>query len=157
MALDWSSTRGTPGDLSSTPGAPRSHVGAHVVERGSAILWRLAPLALAALAAVAYLWNLTAGRPVADGPLRASARPQPVRRAGPRGAVRHRRRPAAVGRRAPAAGPRGGAHRGPRVRPHAGGRPHVPLRQPGRPPGAADGRRGLGAGPWPGERADPLG
>jgi 4-amino-4-deoxy-L-arabinose transferase-like glycosyltransferase len=60
MALDWSSTRGTPGDLSSTPGAPRSHVRDFAAERGTAVLWRLAPLAIAALAAVASLWNLTA-------------------------------------------------------------------------------------------------
>ena len=59
MALDWSSTRGTSGGLSSTPEGPRSRVRALVAARGGATAWRLAPVALLALAAVAYLWNLT--------------------------------------------------------------------------------------------------
>src|SRR3954454_3784967 len=59
MALDWSSTRGAPGDLSSTPGGPRSHVRATAAKRGAEAGWRLAPVALLGLAAVAYLWNLT--------------------------------------------------------------------------------------------------
>ncbi len=60
MALDWSSTRGSPGGLSSTPGGPRSRVRDLAAARGvTDLLWRLVPLAILALAAVAYLWNLT--------------------------------------------------------------------------------------------------
>src|SRR5262245_23939066 len=60
MALDWISTRGTPGNLSSTPGGPRSHVRAVPASRAAGLAWRLAPVGLAALAALLYLWNLTA-------------------------------------------------------------------------------------------------
>ena len=59
MALDWSSTRGSPGGLSSTPGGPRSRVRDAVTAPGATgLAWRLVPVAIVALAAVAYLWNL---------------------------------------------------------------------------------------------------
>ena len=60
MALDWSSTRGPSGDLSSTPGGPRSRVRRLAVALDRETAWRLAPVGLLVLAAVAYLWNLTA-------------------------------------------------------------------------------------------------
>jgi 4-amino-4-deoxy-L-arabinose transferase-like glycosyltransferase len=60
MALDWSSTRGSPGGLSSTPGGPRSRVRHLAADRGAAELaWRLVPAGILALTAVAYVWNLT--------------------------------------------------------------------------------------------------
>lgn len=60
MALDWSKTRGSSGDLSSTPGGPRSHVRGRILGLDREAAWRLAPLALFLLAGGAYLWNLTA-------------------------------------------------------------------------------------------------
>ena len=59
MALDWSSTRGASGDLSSTPGGPRSRVRRRTIALGRETAWRLAPLGLLLIAAVAYLWNLS--------------------------------------------------------------------------------------------------
>ena len=59
MALDWSSTRGPSGDLSSTPGGPRSRVRARFAHLDRGLAWRLAPIGLLVLAAATYLWNLT--------------------------------------------------------------------------------------------------